>query len=158
MRALCLRESHQRRDAPPPSSPMTQYFLLPGVHHHVSQHHHPALPRIHEQRPHRPHRLTHSHPSTTLPHDWLYPPHHGPVSKSSPSVPALRPFPFPYSPTQSHSLQPFSTHLPRFYTQGLTLPPVCSPASVFYYLCLAPAGVLPNGVSCSLLKGMGLVS
>lgn len=49
MQAHCLGEDHQRRHAPPPSSPIMQYLPLPGVHHHVSQHHHPALPWIHEQ-------------------------------------------------------------------------------------------------------------
>ncbi|XP_039112709.1 splicing factor 3A subunit 2 isoform X2 [Hyaena hyaena] len=65
----------------PPAHP--EPVLFPdqpaGVHHHVSQHHHPALPRLHEQRPHRPHRLAHPHSSTPLPHDRLHPAHHGPV-------------------------------------------------------------------------------
>ncbi|XP_066119674.1 tubulin gamma-2 chain isoform X2 [Saccopteryx bilineata] len=65
----------------PPAHP--EPILLPdqpaGVHHHVSQHHHPALPWLHEQRPHRPHRLAHSHTTPPFPHDWLHPPHHRPV-------------------------------------------------------------------------------
>ncbi|XP_057571426.1 tubulin gamma-2 chain isoform X2 [Hippopotamus amphibius kiboko] len=65
----------------PPAHP--EPILLPdqpaGVHHHVGQHHHPALPRLHEQRPHRPHRLAHPHTTAPFPHDGLHPPHHGPV-------------------------------------------------------------------------------
>uniref|UniRef100_A0A8W4FEI5 Tubulin gamma chain n=1 Tax=Sus scrofa TaxID=9823 RepID=A0A8W4FEI5_PIG len=67
-----------------PKKLVQTYSVFPNqdemsVHHHVGQHHHPALPRLHEQRPHRPHRLAHPHTAAPLPHDRLHPAHHGPV-------------------------------------------------------------------------------
>lgn len=50
---------------------------LAGVHRDGSQHHHPAVPRVHEQRPDWPGGLPHPHAALPLPHDGLHAAHSG---------------------------------------------------------------------------------
>ena len=44
-----LLEGHLGKEGPTQAEPHDMARLSPGVHHHVGQHHHPALPRLHEQ-------------------------------------------------------------------------------------------------------------
>lgn len=62
-------------------------ILSTGLHHHVCQHHHAQVSRLHEQRPHRAHRLAHPHAPPALPYDRLHPTHHRPVGKVLPLAP-----------------------------------------------------------------------
>lgn len=59
-----------------------------GLHHHVCQHHHAQVSRVHEQRPHRADRLTDPHAPAALPHDRVHATHHRPVGKAAPGSPS----------------------------------------------------------------------
>jgi hypothetical protein len=54
------------------AEPHSEPAELPGVHGDVCLHHHPALPRVHEQRPHRAGGVPDPHPPLPLPHDWIH--------------------------------------------------------------------------------------
>lgn len=54
-------------------------LISSGFHHHVCQHDHSALPRLHEQWPDRPDRVPHSHTPPPLPHDWIHTTDYWPV-------------------------------------------------------------------------------
>lgn len=62
-----------------------------GLHHHVCQHHHTQVSRVHEQRPHWADCLADPHAPPALPHDGLHTAHHRPVGKGQPQ--ALLPIP-----------------------------------------------------------------
>lgn len=55
------------------------FHISTGFHHHVCEHNHSALPRLHEQWPDRPYCIPHPYTPPPLPHDRVHTPDYWPV-------------------------------------------------------------------------------